>query len=192
MNLAEKRSSLRMRNRKGLAIKLRSIVFLGLALMAAPALADKLVFDHRLVPALKEVLDAGDPAMISYDDRNPRNLVDIIAVRGASAKDWQEAMVIIARMPDSKITSPATWLAQLQREANKKCPATFTMLAQDAVSITFERRSVNCPAGYPPVALYRVVQGKPSLFMLAAMSKTDFSSEARSQWLSLMASAHLE
>ena len=163
-----------------------------LALCAAPLLADKLVFDHRLVPALKAVLDSGDPAMISYDNRNPRNVVDLIAVKGKSAKDWQEALVIIARLPDKKIATPADWLAQLQRDAAKQCPAVFTTIAQDASSVTFERRSTGCRAGYPPVALYRVAAGKPSLFLLAAMTKTDFSPAARAQWLALMASAHLE
>ena len=163
-----------------------------LGLCAVPVLADKLVFDHRLVPALKAVLDSGDPAMISYDNRNPRNVVDLIAVRGKSAQDWQEALVIIARLPDRKIATPAQWLAQLQRDAAKQCPAVFTTLAQDANSITFERRSTGCRAGYPPVALYRVAAGKPSLFLLAAMSKTDFTPSARAEWLALMASAHLE
>jgi Holliday junction resolvase-like predicted endonuclease len=175
-----------------MTVRSRMLTFLSLALIAVPALADKLTFDHRLVPALKAVLDAGDPAMISYDDRNPRNVIDVIAVRGKSAQDWQEALIIIARMPDRKIATTADWVAQLQRDAIKKCPARFTVVAQDSNSVTFERRSAGCPAGYPPVALYRVVAGKPSLFLLAAMTKTDFSPAARDEWLAMMASARLE
>ena len=175
-----------------MVIRARLLFGFVLALCAAPLLADKLVFDHRLVPALKAVLDSGDPAMISYDNRNPRNVVDLIAVRGKSAQDWQEALVIIARLPDKKIVTPADWRAQLQRDAAKQCPAVFTTIAQDANSVTFERRSTGCRAGYPPVALYRVAAGKPSLFLLAAMTKSDFSPAARAQWLALMASAHLE
>ena len=192
MKSAAKRDSLQSGLTECVAIKLRSALFMALIMVAAPALADKLVFDHRLVPALKAVLDGGDPAMISYDDRNPRNVVDVIAVRGKSAQEWQEALVIIARMPDKKIASPADWMAQLQRDALKQCKAEFKILAQDASSITFERRSTGCRAGYPPVALYRIVQGKPSLFLLAAMTKDDFSQTARSEWLAMMASAHLE
>ena len=172
--------------------RLRLALFAGLLLVAAPALAEKLVFDHRLSPPLKAVLDSGDAAMIDFNNANPRNVIDVIAVRGKSAQDWQEALVIIARLPDKKIVTPADWRAQLQRDAAKQCPAVFTTIAQDANSVTFERRSTECRAGYPPVALYRVAAGKPSLFLLAAMTKSDFSPAARAQWLALMASAHLE
>lgn len=173
-------------------MKLRLALLVTLLACAAPALADKLVFDHRLAPPLKAVLDAGDPAMIHFDDSNPANVVDIIAVRGKSAKDWTEALVIIARVPDKVITSPVDWLAQLKRDAAKRCQAEFTIIAQDAGSITFERVSTGCPKGYPVHALYRVVAGKSSLFLLAAMTKGSFAPGSREQWLALMGSAHLE
>ena len=164
----------------------------GLLLLAAPALAEKLTFDHRLSPALKAVLDSGDAGMIDYNSANPRNVVDLIAVRGKSAKDWTEALVIIARTPDRKMRDAADWTAQLQREAKAKCTSTFTELARDDRSITFERRSVGCPSGYPPIALYRAIAGQHSLFLLAVLVKDDLSESSRGQWLAMMSSAHLE
>ena len=82
--------------------------------------------------------------------------------------------------------------AELQREAQAKCNSTFTELARDEMSIMYERRSVGCPAGYPPVALYRLIGGKHSLFLLAVLVKDDLNETSRSQWLALMSSAHLE
>lgn len=172
--------------------KRRLAIFLGLLLVGAPALADKLVFDHRLSPPLKAVLDGGDAGMIDYNNANPRNVVDVIAVRGKSARDWTEALVIIARTPDRKVGTAADWTAELQREARAKCNSTFTELARDEMSIMYERRSVGCPAGYPPVALYRLIGGKHSLFLLAVLVKDDLNETSRSQWLALMSSAHLE
>lgn len=163
-----------------------------IAVVAAPLLADKLVFDHRLVPALQTVLDSGDPAMTAYDGRNPANLIDVIAVRGQSAKDWEEAVVIIARRADTAIATPEGWLAQLQRDAARQCPATFTVLVRDPAALTIERRSTGCRAGYPPVALYRIVQGQPSLFMIAALSKSDFTAQRRAEYLAMMGSARIE
>ena len=173
-------------------MKLRLIGFVALVLMAAPAQAEKLVFDHRLSPPLKAVLDSGDAGMINYNNSDPRNVIDVIAVRGKSAADWTEALVIIARTPDRKVRTAADWAAALQREAKAKCASTFTELARDDVSVTLERRSVRCPAGYPPTALYRAVGGKKSLFLLAVLVKDALSPAARVQWLAMMDSAHLE
>ena len=172
--------------------KRRLAIFLGLLLVATPALADKLVFDHRLSPPLKAVLDSGDAGMIDYNNANPRNVVDVIAVRGKSAQDWTEALVIIARTPDRKVRSAADWTAELQREAQGKCTSTFTELARDEMSITYERRSVGCPAGYPTTALYRAIAGKHSLFLLAVLVKDELGETSRQQWLAMMSSAHLE
>jgi len=167
-------------------------LFLSLALVASPALADKLTFDHRLVPALKEVLDSGDSAMIDYNAANPRNVVDTIAVRGKSAKDWQEALIIIARTPQGKVLTAADWVSELQREAAAKCTSTFTEIARDEQSVTYERRSIGCPAGYPPIGLYRAVGSKRSLFLLAVLVKDSLGETERGQWLALMSSAHIE
>ncbi len=173
-------------------LKLRIAAFVGLMLLASPAFAEKLVFDHRLSPALKAVLDSGDASMIDYNSANPRNVIDVIAVRGKSARDWTEALVIIARTPDRKVRSAADWTAQLQREAKGKCKSSFTELARDEISITYERHSVGCPKGYPPIALYRAIAGKHSLFLLAVLVKDDLSESSRHQWLAMMSSAHLD
>ena len=173
-------------------LKLRIAAFLGLVLLAMPALAEKLVFDHRLSPALKAVLDSGDASMIDYNAADPRNVVDVIAVRGKSAQNWIEALVIIARTPDRKVRSAADWTAQLQREAKAKCSSTFTELARDEMSITYERRSAGCPASYPRIAIYRAIAGQRSLFLLAVLVKDDLSESSRGQWLAMMSSAHLD
>ena len=173
-------------------LKPRLAVFLGLLLAAAPALADKLTFDHRLSPPLKAVLDSGDAGMIDYNNANPRNVVDLIAIRGKSAHDWMEALVIIARTPDRKVASTDAWVTELKREAQGKCSSTFTELARDEISVTFERRSIGCPNGYPPIALYRAISGKRSLFLLAVLVKDELAESSRSQWLAMMSSAHLE
>ena len=170
----------------------RIAALIGLLLMAVPASAEKLVFDHRLSPPLKAVLDSGDAGMIDYNNTDPRNVIDLIAVRGKSAHDWTEALVIIARTPDRKVRNADDWTAQLQREAKAKCGSAFTELARDQVSITFERRSLGCPAGYPGIALYRAITGQRSLFLLSVLIKDDLSEAARRQWLAVMSSAHLE
>ena len=171
---------------------LRAAIFAAIVFIAAPAFAEKLSFDYRLSPPLKSVLDSGDAAMIDYNATNPRNVVDLIAVRGTSAKEWTEALVIVARTPDGKVKNAADWAAELKRQAQAKCASTLTELARNEISLTLERRSTGCPSDYPSVALYRVVAGKRSLFLLAVLVKDDLSQSSRNQWLALMQSAHLE
>ena len=173
-------------------MKLRTAGFIALLLLAAPALAEKLVFDHRLSPPLRAVLDSGDASMIAYNASNPRNVIDVIAVRGKSAQDWSEALVIIARTPDRKVRSAGDWIAELQREAQSKCVSTFTQIARDDISITVERHSAGCRPGYPSTALYHAITGQHSLFLLAVLVKDNLSDSSRSQWLAMMSSAHLE
>jgi hypothetical protein len=170
----------------------RIAAFAGLSLVASPVLAERLTFDHRLSPPLSAVLDANDPAMIAYNDKNPRYVTDVIAVQGKSASDWTEALVIIARTPDKQVHTAAQWMAELRAEAARKCRSDVRTLAEDAGSVTFERRSTGCPRDYPQLAMYRVVAGQRSLFLLAVLSKAELSQESQRQWRELLASAHLD
>lgn len=170
-------------------------IALGLALLvaAAPAAAaERLSFDHRLSPPLKAAFDANDPARIVYNAKNPRYITDLVVVRGPSAQAWLEALLIIARAPDKKVGTAAAWADELRAESMRRCPSTFTVVAEDTHSILLERRSTGCPANYPPYALYRAVAGQKSLFLLAAMAKDELSPEAQAQYRAVLASARIE
>jgi len=172
--------------------RLHLSAFMVLLAMASPALAEKLSFDHRLVPALKAVLDGGNTVMIDYNGSNPRYITDVIAVRGRSAKDWDEALVIIARAPSGKVQTATQWLEELRGDARRRCDADLSVLAQDQSSILVERHADSCPGTYPRNAIYLVVQGKTSLFMLSVLSRDDLSEASRAEWLAMLKSAHLE
>lgn len=167
-------------------------VLIAAILSASPAAAERLQFDHRLSPSLKAAFDANDPALIDFNDKNPRYVTDLIAIEGKSAKDWTEALLIVARTPDKKVRTVAAWVAELQGEGQRRCASTFRTLAEDAASVTFERRSTGCAAGYPPVALYRVVAGKQSLFLLGFLHKSQPSDQVQQQWQAVLASAAID
>ena len=173
-------------------MKLRIAALLGAVLLASPLQAERLKFDHRLSPQLKAVFDSGDSGMIDFNDKNPRYVTDLIAIQGKSAKDWTEALLIVARTPDKKVRTVAAWVAELQTEGQRRCASTFRTLTEDASSITFERRSTGCAAGYPPVALYRVVAGKQSLFLLGFLHKQQPSAQVEQQWQAVLASAAID
>lgn len=173
-------------------MKLRLAAMIGALVLASPAYAEQLKFDHRLSPPLKAVFDAGDPDKIDFNDSNPRYVKDLIAIEGKSAKDWTEALLIVARSPDKQVRNVSQWVAELQAEGQRRCTSAFRAVAEEQNSVTFERRSSGCAVGYPPVALYRVVAGKKSLFLLGFLHKSEPSAQAQAQWRAVLASATIE
>ena len=171
---------------------LRAATALLLLLWALPAQAEKLTFDHRNHPRLKAVLDAGDPAMIDFNGKDPRYVVDLIAVEGTSARNWTEALEIIARTPTKKVRTARDWAAELQNGAVARCSPAVTTLAEDENSITIERLAPSCPAARAETMITRIVQGKRSLFLLSVLAKGRLDPTSRQQWLALLASAHLD
>lgn len=159
---------------------------------SAPLAAERLQFDHRLYPPLEQVLDSGDKGMIAYDTSNPGRLVDVIAIRGTSAQSWTEAMEIVSIARPRKIATARAWMAILQGQALARCRATFAVLAEDANSVTFERRSPGCAAEPASLGIYRLVAGRRSWFELAVLVKGELDETARRQWLALLASAHID
>ena len=166
-----------------------SIALLGLA---GPLAAERLEFDHRLYPPLGQVLDSGNKDMVAFNADQPGRLVDVIAIKGTSTRDWTEALEIISITRPRDVASAHAWMEQLRREAKARCPARFTILAEAPNSITFERRSPDCPGEPAANGIYRLVAGKRSWFELAVLSKGELAAEAREQWLALLASAHLK
>lgn len=173
-------------------MKFHLAALLGAMLLTSPLQAERLKFDHRLSPQLKAVFDSGDPGMIDFNDSNPRYVTDLIAIEGKSAKDWADALLIVARSPDKKVRTVGEWVAELQGESQRRCASEFRSVAQDATSVTFERRSAGCASGYPPVALYRVIAGKQSLFLLGFLRKTEPTAQTRREWQAVLASATID
>ena len=164
---------------------------MAMLIMGAPALAERLTFDHRLNSELAAVLDGGRSEMIDYNANNPRYVVDRIAVQGKSASDWTQLLEIIARTPARGMRSAGDWMKELRAGADARCANTVHEIARDDQSITFERKSDSCPAEPARFGLYRVVAGKRSLFLLAVYDKAAPDPESRRQWLALLASAYL-
>lgn len=128
---------------------MRKLIALLLLLIAMPAHAERLQFDHRLSPPLQKVLDEGRSEMVQFDGSDPTRLVDLIAVRGELAMKWQEALQIVLIPKQKKIDGAQGWMAQIEsgirsRSAAAACKAEFAVLAQDENSVTFERRSPGC------------------------------------------------
>lgn len=158
---------------------------------ANPARAERLQFDHRLYPPLQQVLDAGDTGMVAFDSSKPGRLVDFIAIKGKSTRSWSEAFEIVALTRPRDLATAKDWLALIRKTADQRCTNRVTVIAEDEISVTFERHSPKCKAERSENAIYRLVAGKRSWFQLTVLAKEPLSDEARRQWLALLASARL-
>ncbi|MEO5586055.1 MAG: hypothetical protein ABIQ81_00010 [Novosphingobium sp.] len=169
-------------------MKARHAILCALSLLAAsPAHAEKLLFD----PRIGATLDSSDKDMILFDARNPRYVFDRIALQGSSAQNWTEALEIIVRTPDKAIKTTGDWLQQIRDQSTASCTSQFTAIAQDATSLTFMRQSDACAAAPAETALYRIVAGRKSLFLLNARYKGAMDAAARERWLTLLATARV-
>lgn len=174
-------------------MRMRHLLALALLASGAPAAAERLQFDHRLYPPLEQVLDSGDKGMIDFNNQNPARLVDLIAIKGKSAQDWSEALEIVSIPRPRQVAGAREWMDLIAAQAKARCPgASVAVLAEDAVSVTFERRSPGCKAERAGMGLYRLVAGKRSWFQLTVLEKGELDPAARGQWLALLASAHLD
>src|SRR5689334_125592 len=130
-------------------MRFRSAILFALPMLAAtPAHAERLLFDHRIEPQIGTVLDSGRKEMVLYDDSNPKNVYDLIALQGTSAQNWTEALEIIVRSPQRDMKSPADWRRQIGARTPPGCAAQLTPITEDETSLTFMRQAEAC-AGAP-------------------------------------------
>jgi hypothetical protein len=168
-----------------------AILFILLMVGSSPAYAEKLLFDHHLYPEIGAVLDSGRKEMVIFDDRNPKYVFDRIAIQGTSAENWTEALEIIVRTPDKAVKSPSDWLRQIGAATAASCASQTTPIAEDKTSLTFMRQTSACAGAPAETALYRIVAGRKSLFLLGARYKGLMDSAMRERWLSVLASARV-
>jgi hypothetical protein len=173
-------------------MRIRQAILFVLPLLAAtPAHAERMLFDHRLDPRIGEVLDSGRKEMVLFDESNPAYVYDRIAIQGSSADSWTEALEIIVRTPRKPVRSPSDWVQQIGATSAAACPNQITPLAQDETSLTFLRQAPACAGSPAETALYRIVAGRKSLFLLGARYKGEMPPATRTRWLAVLASARV-
>jgi hypothetical protein len=169
------------------------ISLIALALVAAPAHAEKLSFDYRIYPRLNAAMDENRDGGIHYEDASPKYVFDRILVQGNSAQDWREALEIWVMPRGKKLQSAADWYARYQKQESAGCNGEWSEVARDDISVTFTRNYTDCPAGSGRLSgIYRMVLGKKTVYLLKALYRGDLDTVSRQQWLALMASAHID
>lgn len=169
-----------------------AILFVLPMLASTPAHAEKLLFNHQLYPQIGAVLDSGRKEMVIFDDHDPKYVFDRIAIQGTSAENWTEALEIVVRTPEKGVKSPSDWVHQIGAETSANCTSQITPIAEDGTSVTVMRQAPACAGAPAETALYRIVAGRKSLFLLGARYKGAMDQAMRERWLRVLASARVE
>ena len=173
--------------RHGLALL---TAFFGLAAM--PAGAERLSLDHRLYPPLQAAMDNPHEGSVFYDESKAGRVLDRILVSGRSAeRDWSEALELVVLARKGLAQTPQEWMVGFQPGRESPCPAQLSQLGEDGQSLTFALEASPCAGSQGLSALYRVVYGRKSVFVISAKYKGTMSAAQRQQWLALLGSARL-
>jgi hypothetical protein len=193
MKMARKAYPDRSTNFRGRGREMKWIPLIALALIAAPAQAEKLTMDHRINPRLNAAMEANRDGSIYFEDASPKYILDRIMVQGNSAQDWREALEIWVMPRGKMLRSAADWYATYRQHESAGCNGEWSEVARDDISVTFTRSYTDCPAGTGDMTgIYRMVLGKKTIYLLKALYRGEMDATSRQQWLALMASAHID
>ena len=168
---------------------LQMLCIVGMVALASQARAESVTWDYTLYPPLEAVMTGGDDSRIYTENRAPQYVLTRFVVNGASATAWQEAFEVLNTMRRDEPRKPKQWLERLRKERDAACPGEWHIIAEDDRSLTFERRTPDCPPHAAQTALYRVIYGPQQVFTLIATVKVDIPAESRTAWLEVLASA---
>jgi hypothetical protein len=163
-------------------------------LSAPQARADVLYYDLDGYAKLAAAVSTSDGhvPIVYTEDRAPVYVLTRIVVDGSSADEWAEALEIMNTMRHDAPRKLAAWYDAFRAKGDAACESEWTVLAQTPASMTFERRSGDCPPHGEQHALYRVIYGKRQIFTLIATRKPGMDEATRGAWIGVLESAELQ
>jgi hypothetical protein len=168
------------------------IASLSLALVAPAAMAvDMLQYSFANYDRLSRAVATrdGHKPIVYTEDRAPVYVLTRIVVEGTSAEDWDEAMEILNTMRHDEPPTVADWYQRFHEHGDASCKSEWTVLGQSESSLTFERKSGECPPHASQQAIYKVMYGKKQVFLLIGTRKGTMDEATRAGWLAVMESA---
>ena len=165
-----------------------ALILLG---MAMPAHAEQLLFDHRLYPPLEAAFDSKRDDVILFERRPDGVQFDRIMVQGRSVSDWDEAMEITVSKRSRKQATAQEALDSWRKAQDATCPAQWSELARDDGSITVEQTTPPCTGAPARQAIWRLMLGPRSVFVIGGVYRGMMPAPMRQSWLALLASARI-
>lgn len=127
-----------------------------------------------------------------YGEKQGRRTYHLrFVVEGDSLEDWTEILEIIDTSRRDEPDSAQSWFQRFQAQGNETCPSDWTVIDEQADSITFQRTAKACPGFDDQDALYRVLYGEDNVFLIFATRKGELDEASRAGWLNVLRSAEV-
>ncbi len=170
----------------------RIVLALMLLGMAMPAHAEQLLFDHRIYPPLEAAFESKRDDVILFESRPNGVQFDRIMVQGRSVSDWDEAMEITVSKRSRKQGTAQEAFDSWRKTQDAGCPAQWNELARDDGSITIEQTTPTCANAPAHQAVWRLMLGARSVFVIGGVYRGAMPTAMRQSWLALLASARID
>lgn len=133
-----------------------------------------------------------DPARVHREERKDIGLVMVtFVIAGRDSTDWGTAFEILQTQRADEPETPAAWLQRYRTLSDPPCPSEWEVLAETADSVSFERRSPDCPPHVAQQAVHRMIYGPAGAWQLICTQKGSFDAQTRQECRALLESAHV-
>ncbi|MBS0393841.1 MAG: hypothetical protein JSR54_04400 [Proteobacteria bacterium] len=131
-----------------------------------------------------------DQTRVHHEERADVHLqLTRFVIEGRSPTDWDTALEIVQTMRYDEPRTPAAWLDRFRQQSDPQCPSEWQVLAEDADSVLFERRSPECAPHVAQQALYRTIYGPVGVWLLICTQKGALDAPTRRECQALLESA---
>lgn len=153
-------------------------------------LAEHIEFATEVFPRFDAALQ--DPARVHREQRKDIGLVIVrFVIQGRDAMDWDVAFEMLQSHRADEPETPAAWLQRYRSITDPICPSEWQVLAEATDSVTFERRSPDCPPHVAQQAVHRMIYGPAGAWQLICTQKGSFDPQTLQECRAFLESAQV-
>jgi hypothetical protein len=158
-------------------------------LATGPRDREELVFPTEQFPRLAAAMQR--PEMIHSESKADAYELVRYAIAGNSKDDWEIALEVMVMPRISQPRTPTAWLKEYRDISGQTCPGEWTILEKTGESMTFERRTPDCPPYVAQQAIYRLLYGQDLVFVLICTQEGGFDEQTRKECQATLAGASI-
>lgn len=133
-----------------------------------------------------------DEKRVHREERKDIGLVIVrFVIEGRDTMDWDVAFEILQSRRAEEPATPSAWLQHYRSASDPSCPSEWQVLQEAADSVTFERKSPDCPPHVAQQAIHRMIYGPAGAWQLVCTQKGTLDPQTHQECRALLDSAHV-